>query len=51
MPAPHHSIFKGRKLFLPPEQQRQSTEGTKKISGSKQDHNLTMAKLKELKQF
>jgi len=27
MPAPHHSFFKGRMPFLPPNQQRQSTEG------------------------
>jgi len=26
-PAPHHSVFTGRMLFLPPNQQRQSTEG------------------------
>jgi len=28
MPAPHHSVFTGRMPFLPPNQQRQSTEGT-----------------------
>jgi len=27
MPAPHHSVFTGRVPFLPPNQQRQSTEG------------------------
>ena len=27
-PAPHHSVFTGRMAFLPPNQQRQSTEGT-----------------------
>ena len=27
MPAPHHSVFTGRMPFLPPSQQRQSTEG------------------------
>jgi len=27
MPAPHHSVFTGRMPFLPPKQQRQSTEG------------------------
>ena len=27
-PAPHRSIFTGRMPFLPPNQQRQSTEGT-----------------------
>jgi len=26
-PAPHHSVFTGRMPFLPPSQQRQSTEG------------------------
>ena len=31
MPAPHHSVFfTGRMPFLPPNQQRHSTEGTKK---------------------
>ena len=28
MPAPHHSIFTDRMLFLPPNQQCQSAEGT-----------------------
>jgi len=28
MQAPHHSVFTGRMPFLPPNQQRQSTEGT-----------------------
>ena len=28
-PTPHHSIFTGRLLFLTPNQQRQSTEGTR----------------------
>jgi len=27
MPVPHHSVFTGRMPFLPPSQQRQSTEG------------------------
>jgi len=27
MPAPDHSVFTGRMPFLPPNQQRQSTEG------------------------
>jgi len=31
-PAPHHSVFTGRMPFLPPNQQRQSTEGTISIS-------------------
>jgi len=31
MPAPHHSVFTGRIPFLPPNQQRQSTEGTLQI--------------------
>jgi len=29
MPAPHHSVFTGRMPFLPPNQQRQSTEGNR----------------------
>jgi len=28
-PAPHHSVFTGRMPFLPPNQQRKSTEGKK----------------------
>jgi len=32
MPAPHHSVFTGRMPFLPPNQQRQSTEGIKYIA-------------------
>ena len=28
-PAPHHSVFTGRMLFLLPNQQSESTEGTK----------------------
>jgi len=28
MPVPYHSVFTGRMPFLPPNQQRQSTEGT-----------------------
>jgi len=31
MPAPHRSVFTGWVPFLPPNQQRQSTEGTKNI--------------------
>jgi len=27
MPVPHHSVYTGRMAFLPPNQQRQSTEG------------------------
>ena len=30
-PAPHHSLFTGRMPYLPPNQQRQSTEGTQCI--------------------
>jgi len=46
-PAPHHSVFTGWMPFLPPNQQRQSTEGTfttdnSKNSGSKLAcHRLT----------
>ena len=32
MPAPHHSFFTGRMPFLPPNQQRQSTEGSERTS-------------------
>jgi len=31
-PTPHHSFFTGRMPFLPPNQQRQSTEGTRQYS-------------------
>ena len=30
-PTPHHSVFKGQMPFLPPNQQRQSTEGTQHL--------------------
>jgi len=33
-PTPHHSVFTGQMPFLPPNQQRQSTEGSCKISGT-----------------
>ena len=32
MPLPHHSFFTGQMPFLPPNQQRQSTEGSKPAS-------------------
>ena len=32
-PTPHHSVFTGRVPFLPPNQQRQSTEGNNKLLG------------------
>ena len=32
--TPHHSVFTGRMPFLPPNQQRQSTEGNAKHSGN-----------------
>jgi len=31
-PAHHHSVFTGRMPFLPPNQQRQSTEGNLRLS-------------------
>ena len=37
-PAPHHSVLTGRMPFLPPNQQRQSTEGT---AGKNKDTNKT----------
>jgi len=33
-PASHHSVFTGRMPFLPPNQQRQSTEGKKSLQRS-----------------
>ena len=38
MPAPHHSVFTGRMPFLPPNQQRQSTEGISWVT----EKNLTI---------
>ena len=38
MPVPHHSFFTGRMTFLPPNQQRQSTEGN--LASSKQVNQL-----------
>jgi len=34
MPAPHHSFFAGRMLFLMPNQQPQSTEGNRDETGT-----------------
>ena len=31
MPTPHHSVFTGQMPFLPPNQQRQSTEGKRAV--------------------
>jgi len=48
MPVPHHSVFTDQMPFLPPNQQRQSTEGTSgwpqsrtKNSRIFQSHNFT----------
>jgi len=35
VPAPHHSVFTGRRPFLPPNQQRQSTEGASLVINHK----------------
>jgi len=35
-PAPHHSMFTGQMLFLTPNQQCESTEGTKDKTDKKQ---------------
>ena len=35
-PAPHHSVFTGQMPFLPPNQQRQSTEGKWNVWNAKQ---------------
>jgi len=40
-PAPHHSVFTGRMPFLPPNQQRQSTEGND--NDSDDDNRVFMA--------
>ena len=42
MPAPHHSVFTGQMPFLPPNQQRQRTEG---INNTKQ-HKINTKNLK-----
>jgi len=47
MPVPHHSFFTGRMLFLPPNQQRQSTEGTR--NEGTQNINKTEIQLKSIK--
>jgi len=39
-PAPHHSVFSGRMPFLPPNQQRQSTEGTTNRQTTINDHKF-----------
>ena len=42
MSAPHHSVFTGRMPFLPPNQQRQSTEGiTDDTKPARHDAKLT----------
>jgi len=33
-PAPYHSVFTGQMPFLPPNQQHQSAEGTKKTAAN-----------------
>ena len=41
MPAPHHSVFTGRMPFLPPNQQRQSTEGIRYSDNNNNNDRLT----------
>ena len=41
-PAPHHSVFTGRMPFLPPNQQRQSTEGTTILTLKKFSHGKSI---------
>jgi len=43
-PAPHHSVFTGRILFLPPNQQCQSTEGTGRRRSNKNIIEYTVNK-------
>ena len=45
MPVPHHSVFTGLMPFLPPNQQRQSTEG---IITTQNKHKKTKAKFSRL---
>jgi len=45
MPAHHHSVFTGRMPFLPPNQQRQSTEGLRKSIQYNTIQNLESAML------
>ena len=52
-PAPHHSVFTGRMPFLPPNQQRQSTEGKpqtqvdgKKHKVAEMQHNVAFLHFK-----
>jgi len=55
MPAPNHSVFTGRMPFLPPKQQRQSTEGTLSLHYLTKHRNMKIAPFKRcvngLKQF
>jgi len=41
VPVPHHSVFIGRMTFLPPNQQRQSTEGKWYIQVQAKINNIT----------
>jgi len=41
-PAPHHSVFTGRMPFLPPNQQRQSTEGIQYSVMRKKKENVSL---------
>ena len=47
-PTPHHSFFTGRMPFLPPNQQRQSTEGTCTCACSLYNNNQTMKYVPEV---
>jgi len=42
MPAPHHSFFTGQMPFLPPNQQRQSTEGLRPTGVKNQSGHSSM---------
>jgi len=44
-PVPHHSVFTDRMPFLPPNQQRQSTEGTNPAQTAEQIETLLQSRL------
>jgi len=50
-PAPHHSVFSGRMLFLPPSQQRPSTEGMYRIQLGKGKGKRSIAVRKKPRRY
>jgi len=47
-PTPHHSVFTGRMPFLPPNQQRQSTEGITEENSIVFSQNVLVAVSKDM---